>query len=97
METGREFLNAITEATENAFEEYSDRAAKFLDEMVAKTSQVCDAAHLIGRKRDAVIFFEGMLRGVQLQMRRRKLEAEVQAQKMNIDPASGLAKGTKVS
>jgi hypothetical protein len=63
LKTGREFLLAIKEATQTVFDE---DAAEFLESLREGISGQADAQNLTGPGRDAVVFFEGMLRGSQL-------------------------------
>jgi hypothetical protein len=65
VRNGREFLFAIKEATHVIFDE---DAAEFLDALCEGITGGCDRQNLRGPERDAVIFFEGMLRGCQLKL-----------------------------
>ena len=85
MESGREFLLAVRESTDAAFEEFGDDAGDFLDRLIAYISKAADGQGLTGARRDKVIFYEGMLRGVQTQFVRKKMEAQEQAHKLGID------------
>lgn len=85
METGKEFLLAVREGTESAFEEYSEDAGDYLDKLCDYISQACNARGLQPPRRDRIIYFEGMLRGVQLQFRKKKIELEKIAHEQGID------------
>jgi hypothetical protein len=63
MKTGREFLLAIKESTHTVFDE---DAAEFLDSLREGITGQSNAQNLSGPERDAVLFYEGMLRGAQL-------------------------------
>jgi hypothetical protein len=85
VRNGAEFLLAIKESTHTTFD---DDAHQFLDAVVTAISGMADAQNLRGRERDAVIFFEGMLRGTQLKLLGKKQRAASelqQAGKLNPD------------
>lgn len=68
VRTGRELLHAIKQVTRaNPFD---DDAAEFLDDLVRAMTGITDAEqpHLSRAERDAVFFFEGMLRGCQVDL-----------------------------
>src|SRR5262249_322193 len=84
-----EFLRAVTTATEGYFEQFAPVSAAYLDEICAKLSDVVTD---YGRERDRVIFFEGMLWGVKLNLRARALAQNQVAEEQGLDPATGLEK-----
>lgn len=63
----KEFLLAIKETAQT---EYDTSAVEFLEDLVTEISKDLTGRGVKGRKRDAWLFFEGMLKGVQLRLRR---------------------------
>lgn len=76
---GREFLLAIKESTHTIFDE---DAVDYLDTLREGVSRGADAQNLRDDARDAAIFFEGMLRGVQLKLRRAAAESKSKLNEM---------------
>ncbi len=69
VKDAREFLLAIKESTHTVFDE---DAVEFLELLREQMSQSLDARHIEQYERDSILFFEGMLRGVQVQLTRNK-------------------------
>lgn len=79
IRNGREFLLAIKESTHTVFD---DDAVEFLDDLVAGICATLDKQGARGPDRDRMLYFDGMLRGVQLrlvrdQQRQRKALGDV--------------------
>ena len=78
----REFLFAIKESTHTVFDE---DAVEFLDQIREFASNELDKqTSLHPHERDSIMFFEGMLRGVQLKLTHRKQEAAAKLSKMGL-------------
>jgi hypothetical protein len=69
----REFLLAIKESTHVAFD--AD-AAEFLDDIRTYMSRQLDHQGVTGDARDSIFFFEGMLRGTQIRVKRQEHESK---------------------
>lgn len=72
VQNAREFLLAIKESTHTVFD---DEAVEFLDNLRKYMSAAMDTQKIKGEQRDSIVFFEGMLRGVQLQLKRKEQES----------------------
>jgi hypothetical protein len=97
METANELILAIREGTDAAFEEFKEGSADFLEKLIDYVHLRCDAKGLTGRRRTAVIYLDGVLRGIMIQMVARKKAAEREAFKLGIDVKTGLPLGQKES
>jgi hypothetical protein len=83
MERGADFLLAIKEATQTT---YDKDAAEFLDGLAKVVSLGCDQMKVTGERRDRMMFFEGMLRGVQVKLARARLETGQELHDRGINP-----------
>jgi hypothetical protein len=92
METAREFLLAIKEATGS---EYDADAVEFLDKISSYIFASLDKAGAAGRRRDNIIFWEGMLKGVQLQLKKRAQHAKARLFDLGMLNAEGKPKETE--
>jgi hypothetical protein len=78
----REFLLAIKESTHTVFDE---DAVEFLENLREFASQSLDKqTNLHRHERDGVMFFEGLLRGVQLKLTHRKQQAASKLSEMGL-------------
>jgi hypothetical protein len=82
MKTAAEFLFAIKESTHTT---YDDDATEYLDSVVTAMLGKMDNDGLTGRDRDNVIFYEGMLKGVQLRLSKDKYNEWMEANRADAE------------
>lgn len=83
----RDFLFAIKESTHTVFD--AD-AVEFLDALRDGMSRTLDAQTGLSRdERDGIFFFEGMLRGVQLQLKRKQQHDKAKLAEMGLLGSDG--------
>jgi hypothetical protein len=84
MRTAKEFFFAINEATRiKGIADPSDDAIEFLELMAAEIFAGLDRDGALGTLRDNIIFWEGMLKGVQLRLAKDRLRDLEAAQASN--------------
>jgi hypothetical protein len=78
IDTARKFFFAINEATRiEGIADPSEDAIEFLEIMSENIFRALDTSGATGRQRDNMIFWEGMLKGVQLRLSKDRMK-EVQ-------------------
>lgn len=94
MKTGRDFLFAIRETipNERLNPGLDEEAIDVLDGLARRVFEGADSRSLRGRDRDAVIFWEGMLRGVQIQLLKKgREELKEAARQGRLDPDGNIS------
>ena len=86
IETGADFLFAIKETTST---EFDADAAEFLDMLQKGTAMALTKAGLSGDRRDAAMFYEGALKGLQIKLARVRIDAEREANELGVDVLTG--------
>jgi hypothetical protein len=81
VKDAKSFLIAIKETTDAQFD---DDAVDYLEALSTRVFDGLDAAGVKGRERDRFIFFDSLLKGVILKLRRTVLEAGTKLQDANL-------------
>jgi hypothetical protein len=86
VKDARSFLAAIKQSTGNFLEpnQFDDEAAEYLEMLSENVFTALDNNRIKGRTRDRLIFFDGMLKGVILKLRKRVLETGTELQDKNL-------------
>jgi hypothetical protein len=83
------FLFAVKESTDFQFD---DQAVEYLELLETRMFEGLDARGIKGRTRDRVIFYDGMLKGVILNLRKQALHKRTDLQDMNMLTPDGKPK-----
>jgi hypothetical protein len=86
IETAADFLLAIKESTGTAFDE---GAVEFLSLLQRNEAEAAKLAGATGEKLGRILFFNGMLRGVQLKLARVRIDAQIEANEAGFDVRTG--------
>lgn len=86
IETAADFLLMIKETTST---EFDADAVEFLDALQKGTADALTKAGAVGDRRDAMMFWEGAIKGLQLKLARVRLDAQYEANEMGLDVATG--------
>ena len=86
VKDARSFLTAIKQSTGDFLEpnQFDEEAVEYLDMLSENVFTALDNNRIKGRTRDRLIFFDGMLKGVILKLRKRVLEAGTELQDKNL-------------